>query len=50
VDPIARNAKTSYVGETTNTNDNFFDVDYSHNKISNCKILKEVLFLDYTPI
>jgi hypothetical protein len=28
VDPIARNAKTSYVGETIDINDNFFDVDY----------------------
>jgi hypothetical protein len=28
VDPIARNAKTSYVGKITNMNDNFFDVDY----------------------
>jgi hypothetical protein len=28
VDPIARNAKTSYIGKTIDTNDNFFDVDY----------------------
>jgi hypothetical protein len=28
VDPIAKNAKTSYVGKTNNTNNNLFDVDY----------------------